>query len=123
MSADGDRLPGAVPAALDERHEAQILREVVRRIVELVHPEKVILFGSRARGEGGTRSDLDILGVAESDEPRYRRSVPIYGALSDILVPMDIIVYTPGEVDEWSDVPQAFVTTAVREGTVLYEKE
>ncbi len=108
---------------MDEKHEAQILREVVRRIVELVHPERIILFGSRARGEGGNRSDLDILVVAESDEPRHRRSVPIYGALSDILVPMDIIVYTPAEVEEWSEVPQAFVTTAVREGTVLYEEE
>ncbi len=123
MSAGGDRRPRAVPAVLDERHAAQILREVARRIVELVHPEKIILFGSRARGEGGNRSDLDILVIAESAEPRHRRSVPIYGALSDILVPMDIIVYTPAEVEEWSDVPQAFVTTAVREGTVLYEKE
>ena len=123
MSAGGDRHPGAVPAVLDGKHQAEMLKEVVRRIVELVHPERIILFGSRSRGEGGTRSDLDILVVAESDEPRHRRSVPIYGELSDILVPMDIIVYTPAEVEEWSEVPQAFVTTAVREGTVLYEEE
>ena len=36
---------------------------------------------------------------------------------------MDILVYTPEEVEDWSAVPQAFVTTAVREGTILYEKQ
>ena len=50
-------------------------------------------------------------------------SAPLYGVLSDILAPMDILVYTPEEVEEWSQVRQAFVTTAVREGIVLYENQ
>jgi hypothetical protein len=53
--------------------------------------------------------------IAKSSQPRYRRSAPLYGALSDILAPMDILVYTPEEVQEWSGVRQAFVTTAIRE--------
>jgi len=99
-----------------------LLEEVVRRIVETVQPDRIILFGSRARGEAGPGSDLDLLVIKESDEPRYRRSIPILGALSRIMVPMDILVYTPEEVREWSQVRQAFVTTALREGRVLYEK-
>ncbi len=99
------------------------LRElIVGRIVALVHPEKIILFGSRTQGTARPDSDVDLLVIARSKEPRYRRAAPIYGALSDIITPMDILVYDPQEVEEWSAVPQAFVTTAVRQGTVLYEK-
>lgn len=103
--------------------DGQLLDEVVQRIVDSARPEQVILFGSRARGSDRPDSDLDLLVIAESTEPRYRRSAELYGALSDILIPMDIVVHSPKEVDEWRDVRQAFVTTAVREGKVLYEKQ
>ncbi len=100
------------------------LRDViVSRIVSVAQPEKIILFGSRARGTAQPDSDIDLLVIARSDQPRYRRAAPIYGVLSDILTPMDILVYSPQEVEEWSGVAQAFVTTAVRQGTVLYEKQ
>jgi predicted nucleotidyltransferase len=102
--------------------DAQLLQDVVRRIVDAAHPEKIVLFGSHARGAARPDSDLDVLVIADSREPRYRRSAPLYGALSDVLVPMDIIVYTRSEVEEWQDVPQAFVATVIREGKVLYEK-
>ena len=99
-----------------------IIRDIVRRIVESAQPEKVILFGSRARGDAGPRSDFDVLVIKPSDEPRYRRSIPLYVALADLPVEVEVIVYTPEEVEEWSLVPQAFVTTAVREGTTIYER-
>jgi predicted nucleotidyltransferase len=97
------------------------MNEIVRRIVDTIHPHKIVLFGSRARGDARPESDIDLLVIADSAEPRHRRSVPLYGALSDILVPMDILVRSQQEVDEWSGVRQAFVTTALREGKVLYE--
>ena len=103
--------------------DAGLMDEIVRRIVETISPQKVILFGSQSRGDARPESDLDLLVIADSTQPRYRRSVPLYGALSDILVPMDILVYSPEEVKEWSEVRQAFVTTAIREGRVLYEKQ
>ncbi|MHB1000555.1 MAG: nucleotidyltransferase domain-containing protein [Armatimonadota bacterium] len=96
---------------------------IVSRIVEAVHPQKIVLFGSRARNQARPDSDIDILVITESSEPRYRRSAPIYGALSDIQTAMDVVVYTPEEVAEWSQVRQAFITTALREGKVLYEDE
>jgi predicted nucleotidyltransferase len=101
--------------------DPKLVEEIVRRIVETVHPEKIILFGSLARGDARPESDLDLLVIAQSQEPRYRRSAPLYGILSDIFIPMDILVYSPEEVEEWSGVRQAFVTTAIREGRVLYE--
>jgi predicted nucleotidyltransferase len=101
--------------------DAKLMDEIVRRIVGVIQPEKVILFGSRARDAARPESDIDLLVIAKSTQPRYRRAAPLYGALSDILISMDILVYSPEEVKEWSDVRQAFVTTAIREGKVIYE--
>lgn len=98
------------------------IQEITRRIVQTAHPRRVVLFGSRGRGKGRPDSDWDILVIAESNRPRHERAVPLYGALSDLRQPVDILVYTPAEVEEWKDVPQALVTTATREGKVLYEE-
>jgi predicted nucleotidyltransferase len=99
-----------------------IIRDIVRRIVDTAQPERVILFGSQARGDARPNSDFDVLVIKPSDEPRYRRSIPLYVALADLPVEVEVMVYTPEEVDEWSQVPLAFVTTAVREGTTIYER-
>src|SRR3970040_1435954 len=98
--------------------DANLMDEIVRRIVKTIDPEKIILFGSRARGDAQPHSDIDLLVIAHSTQPRYRRAAPLYGVLSDILVPMNILVYSSDEVQEWSEVRQAFVTTAIREGKV-----
>jgi len=103
--------------------DSRLMNKIVNRIVDTVHPEKIILFGSHVRGAQKQDSDIDLLVIAHSTEPRYRRSAPLYGALSDIMVPMDILVYSPEEIQEWSQVRQAFVTTALREGKVLYENK
>lgn len=100
-----------------------MLSEVVRRVVEVANPDKIILFGSYAYGKPHKESDLDILVVMESDLPRYKRSVPIYKALADLFVPLDILVYTPQEIEAWRDVPQAFITSVLKKGKVLYEKK
>ena len=99
-----------------------LLSEVVSRIVSAVEPERIVLFGSQAEGTAGEDSDLDILVVMRSDLPRSRRAVAVYRALAGLLIPKDVVVYTPEEVEAWKDVPEAFVTTALRTGRVLYEK-
>jgi uncharacterized protein len=100
----------------------RLLDEMVRRIRDVMEPERVVLFGSRARQAERSSSDFDLLVVAESDQPRYRRSGPLYTKLADLPVEVDVVVYTPEEVADWSAVPQAFVSTALREGKVLYER-
>lgn len=97
--------------------------EIVRRIVRTAQPEKIILFGSRARGEARPESDFDVLVIKESNEPSYRRDAPLYVALADLPVEVEVLVYTPEEVAEWAQVPQAFVTTAMREGKTVYERK
>jgi len=99
-----------------------LISDIVRRIVETTQPDKIILFGSRARGDSRPNSDFDVLVIKESSEPRYRRSVPLYVALADVPAEVEVMVYTPEEIDEWRQVSQAFVTTAVREGTTIYER-
>ncbi|RLI88760.1 MAG: nucleotidyltransferase domain-containing protein [Candidatus Altiarchaeales archaeon] len=107
-----------------ERVDEEILKEIIRRIVSVIDPEKIILFGSYAYGEPKKESDLDLLVIIkESSLPRYKRSVPIYRALAGILIPKDIIVYTEKEVEEWRNVPLAFITTIIRKGKVIYEKQ
>ena len=103
--------------------DTELIKEIVRRIVEAAHPQKIVLFGSRARGDHRPDSDIDLLVIQRSNLARYRRSVPIYQALVGLPtdVDVDVIVYTPAEIEDWAQVPQAFVTTALRDGNLIYE--
>ena len=80
------------------------INEVVERIVKNVQPEKVILFGSYAYGEPDEDSDLDILVIKESVLPRHERVKEIKKYLQGIKIPVDLIVYTTKEIDEWRGV-------------------
>src|SRR5437870_3245033 len=92
-----------------------------RTQVEAVGPDRIVLFGSQARGDSGPDSDLDLLIIKDSDEPRHRRAIPAYGALAGMGIPTDIIWRTPAEIVEWSRVPNHVTTRAIREGRALYE--
>ena len=102
--------------------ENELLRKMIHRIVRTASPDRVILFGSHARENAHPDSDFDLLVIMDSDQPRYRRSAPMYTALADLPAEVDVVVYTPAEIQQWSGVPQALVTTAIREGKVLYER-
>jgi uncharacterized protein len=99
----------------------ETLEQITRRIVEGFHPQRLILFGSRARGDERRDSDVDLLIVAPSAEPRWRRAVPVYRALAGLGVPKDIVWWTPEEIAEWRGVKTHFINTVLREGIVLYE--
>lgn len=99
----------------------ELLAEIVRRLVSAGAPLKIVLFGSRARGEGRPESDLDLLVIEESALPRYQRATRYRMALLDLLPEKDIVVWTPEEAREWAAVPNAFITMILAEGRVLYE--
>lgn len=100
-----------------------VLQEMIQRIVDAVDPAKIILFGSYAYGTPHPESDVDILVIQATDLPRHKRPAAIHRALAGLLIPKDIIVYTPAEVDEWKDIPQAFVTRILKKGVVVYDKD
>ncbi len=101
-----------------------ILPKIVERIKRVSKPQRIVLFGSRARGDHRPDSDIDILVIEDSKLPRHRRAIPLYAVLSDLLLDVDaeVVVYTPAEVEDWRGASAAFVTTALREGKVLYER-
>ncbi len=101
---------------------ARLLSEITSRIRDAVQPDRVVLFGSHARGDAKPGSDLDILIVAPSDLPRWKRTPPIYRLLAGLGVPKDVVWWTPEEIDEWRGVKSHFISTALREGKVLYER-
>ena len=61
--------------------------------------------------------------IEESTLPRHRRAAKYRRALTGLMPSKDIVVWTPDEAAEWEGVPQAFVTTAINEGVVVYERE
>jgi len=103
-------------------HHEPLLDIIVQRLLATGQPQKIILFGSRARGQATSDSDYDLLVIENSDQPRYRRAAPYRRALKDLETSKDIVVWTPNEIMEWRNVPNAFITTALREGVVLYER-
>ncbi len=102
--------------------DESVLREMVRRLVEAIDPDRIILFGSRARGDAAPDSDVDLLVIKDSSEPPHKRSIPAYRALGGLSTPTDVLWRTPEEVEEWAGVRNYVTTRAMREGRVLYEK-
>ena len=102
-------------------HESQI-REVAAQLAEAANASQVILFGSYARGEATERSDVDLMIVAETDLPRHKRAVGLYKHFRPYPFGMDLVVFTPTEVEEARKSSQSFVSTVLREGKKLYER-
>ena len=97
-----------------------ILDEIIRRIVEVAHPDEIILFGSGARGQVGPDSDLDLLVVKSGVPHRRRLAQQIYLTLFGIAVPVDIIVVTPEDVQAFRDTVGTIIGPALREGRRVY---
>lgn len=99
-----------------------VIAEMVRRIVSKFNPDKIILFGSHARGQAGPDSDVDLLIVMLPHGSKRERAIEIYGLLAGMGVPKDVIVVTPEEFEAYRDAPETVVQTARQEGKVLYER-
>ena len=100
----------------------EVLDEIVRRIVEAVDPDKIILFGSRARGDAHPDSDYDILIIAPTSLPRGQRTGGLYSLLGGVGVSKDVVWWTAEEAAEWRNVKSHFITRVLHEGKVLYER-
>ncbi|MBI4168347.1 MAG: nucleotidyltransferase domain-containing protein [Acidobacteria bacterium] len=95
---------------------------MVRRIVERFQPDRIILFGSHARGSAGTDSDVDLLVIMRVRGSKRAARLKIRSALSGIGIAKDIVVATPEEVEQYRDLVGTIIRPALREGKVLYER-
>ncbi|MHB1295353.1 MAG: nucleotidyltransferase domain-containing protein [Anaerolineae bacterium] len=100
--------------------EQQILDEIVARIVAEVRPQRIILFGSRARGEAAPESDIDLLIVVPEGTHRRHVAQRIYRNLLGITVPFDIVVATPSDLAKYGDNPVLIYSDVLAEGKTLY---
>jgi len=99
----------------------------IQRMVELIvaqfQPEKVILFGSHARGDGTADSDVDLLIVMPVEGSKRAKQLEIRAAVRDVHIPKDILVSRPEEFQWRKDIVGTIERPAVREGRILYARE
>jgi len=98
----------------------EIIELMVQVIVSRFHPERIILFGSQARGEASTESDIDLLVIMPGEVNRRRVTVDILHALHNMPAPKDIIVTTPHEIATRGQLRCTILHTALQEGKVVY---
>ena len=104
----------------DNRDSQQVLDEIVRRIVEVAAPERIILFGSAARDDMGPHSDVDLLVIKAGQFHRGRLTEEIYMNLIGVGQAVDVVVVTPEDVEQYRDSPALVIAPAMQEGKVVY---
>lgn len=99
------------------------INNIVSRIANEYHPDKVILFGSYAKGSYTNDSDLDLLIIKDTDLPKQKRSFEIYKLLRGSFVPIDILVYTQSEFEEEKLNKYSFLHSAIKTSKTMYERK
>ena len=100
--------------------DPSVLKEIVRRVVDVAAPERIVLFGSAARGEMGPHSDVDLL-VVKSNVHRRRLAGNIYENLHGVGAPVDVVVVTPEDIARYGDSHALIIRPALREGKTVYD--
>ncbi|MGQ9592588.1 MAG: nucleotidyltransferase domain-containing protein [Planctomycetota bacterium] len=107
-------------AGSDARPE-RVLEEIVRRLIEAYQPERIYLFGSKARGESTPDSDYDLLVVVPDDASEERRDSDLaYRALRGTGVGADVLVWTRSRFERRKHVVCSLPATVLRDGRLLH---
>lgn len=100
-----------------------VLDDLVKRVLQVAAPERVLLFGSAARGTFDGNSDLDILVVVPDGVHRGRTCEAIHRNLFGFPEPADVIVVTESDVEKYADSPYLVIKPALDEGVELYRRD
>ncbi len=95
------------------------LEDIIRRIVEVAQPERIVLFGSAARDAMARNSDVDLLIIKEGADANLRAR--IYEKLYGVPVAVDAILVSPSDVERYKDSHALVIKPALQEGKVVYE--
>jgi predicted nucleotidyltransferase len=107
---------------LEKRNVLEYLPEITRRLLDVSDPERIILFGSYARGDHDPDSDLDLLVVLEGVSTPRKESTRLRRSLRGLLIPVDILVATPEQIERHKDSVGMIYRSALSEGKVIYER-
>lgn len=99
----------------------KVINEAVRRLAERFNPERIILFGSYARGTADDKSDIDLLVVCPLRKRRQKLAVEMDRALEGLGLPRDIIIFSSKEFEAEKLIPGTVARYAASEGRLLYE--
>ncbi|MBN1887105.1 MAG: nucleotidyltransferase domain-containing protein [Thermoflexales bacterium] len=105
------------------RQSATILEGLINRIVNTVHPIRIILFGSAARGEMGPNSDIDVMVVMPDGTHRSNTVRHLYKQMLGFGFPVDILVATPSVLDQHKDNTSLIYRDVLSEGKEVYTIE
>jgi len=108
------RMPSS-PSQLD------IIHHMAEKIISAIHPQKIILFGSYAWGEPTKDSDIDLCVIHPTVIKKNKRARIVKDILYPYLHPLDIIVYTPEEVEKWGQAEGGLLKKILDNGKVLYD--
>ena len=100
----------------------ELVKHITETIVERFHPRRIILFGSQARGEAQPESDLDIFVEMETSRTPPERAVEVSSVFGLRPWSMDLVVYTPQEVERLRGVNGTLLSVIESEGRLLYER-
>ena len=98
----------------------EALEEIIRRVVEVAQPERIILFGSAARGRMGPNSDVDLLVVKRGTFDHGQLMGDIYESLHGVGQAVDVVVVTPEQVARYRNTHWRVIAPALREGREVY---
>ena len=96
--------------------------DIAFKIANKFNPEKIILFGSYAKGTQNKDSDIDLLIIQDTDLPSYRRGIEIRMSLIGTKMPIDILVYTRIEFEKEKQDKYSFLYSAIKTSKILYER-
>ena len=94
-------------------------------IITKINPEKIYLFGSYAAGSADEQSDIDLIVIAPTNERPLERRMKLRRMLAeyDRRIGLDLLVYTPDEFDMLAKEPSSFISSAIKQGVKIYDRE
>ncbi len=101
------------------RPDKKVLAQIVQSVVEAAQPDKIILFGSAARGEMGPNSDIDLLVIKSGKFNHWRLLTTIYRRLPGIAA-VDVVLASAEDIEQYGDSPYLVYYPALREGKLVY---